>query len=165
MTEIVPELKKSPKPKRKYNRKPAPPAPIAPNPTVEAMEKDVLSLVQQRMAANEQIVNATVAVNLSASNLQVAQMRLSQIVSEVQYRMGLIAQLKGGTTSQVQGMTMTLPPFPPDVDRFDVYSSNGAPVGSIPAPPTQRQVQTGPRIRSESAESVRAEEVGVRAAI
>lgn len=158
MTEIATELKKSSKPKRKYTRKPSPPVPIPPNPTVEAMEKDVLSLVQQRIAANAEIVTATTAVNQANSALQLAQMRLSQIVSEVQYRMGLIAQLKGG------GMSVPSPLIP-DVDRFDVYSSNGAPVGSIPAPPTQRQVQTGPRIRSESAESVRAEEVGVRAAI
>jgi hypothetical protein len=110
------------------------------------------------MAANADIVSATAVVNISNSDLQIAQMRLNQIVSEVQYRMGLIAQLKGGQHQPGQDILVStyVPPF--------VYETSGS-VSSIPAAPPQRQVQIGPRIRSESAESVRAEEVGVRAAI
>lgn len=159
MTEITAASSKPVKSKRKYTRKPTPSTPIPPNPTVAALEKDVLDLVGQRLAVITQITEATAAVNGANSRLQIAQQGIKQLEYEVGYRLNLIRQITGGSQDIIQTSPRSVEDY---FDRAPV--SEG--VSSIPAAVPQRQVHTGPRIRSESAEDVRAVEVdGVRAAI
>lgn len=141
------------KKKRQYVRKPASQpvvsTPAPPSAAVVALESQVLELVGQRMAANQEIANATIAANEANARVQAAQQRLRQLEVEVNYRLALAHQMKGG-----------IGPAPGDVDSSTQRFESGygvsipAGVGSIPAPMTV--VEGGRRIRSESAESVRA---------
>ena len=155
--ESKPEPKSS---KRKYNRKPVPVPPPAPNPTVLALESKILELVEQRMAANQRIAQATAQVGQANSALQLAQMELQNIEREVSYRLNLIAQMKGESRTVISGPAGTewLPPLP----QTTAFGRVPEGVGSIP-PPQPRIVSSAPRIRSESAEDVRALETSTRA--
>jgi hypothetical protein len=163
MPESESETPKMKAKKRPYHRKPAPPLPIPPNPTVTALETEILSLVKQRTAVNQEIANAAGAVNEASLRLQLAQTRLKQLESEVSYRMNLISQMKGGSPNQIQ---TSIPDFNsgPGIPA-DTYPALISGVGSIPASPQPREVRVGPRIRTESAEDVRAAEISTRAAI
>jgi hypothetical protein len=123
-----------------------------------------LELVGQRLQANTEIANAMAAANEANSRLQVANTRLKQLEHEVNYRMQVAAQLKGGAPTQILGPSAGIFQVPAAAYEFAVDQAG---VGSIPAP-APRIVQTEPRIRgprTESAEGVRAEEVQIRAAI
>lgn len=164
MPETAPEPKKLVKPKRKYNRKPSPPVTIQANPTIAALEKDVLDLVGQRLAVITEITAANVAVTEANLRLQAAQQRIKQLEYEVGYRLNLIRQMKGEPSVRDGMALQMIVPTSNELPQYGPIVSEG--VGSIaPAPPAPRQVHTGPRIRSESAEDVRAEAIQARAAI
>jgi len=167
----MPELENQPeipavKPKRAYHRRqtaPTPPAqttPEMPNPTILALQNDILELVKQRTVANQEIARANHAVSQATFSLQAARENLNNLEREVQYRMSLIAQMRGQTP-----MVPAAYPFEaPAPDYGHGYASG---VSSIPAPvqPYTPVPGEGPRIRSESAEGFRDAEVGARRAI
>lgn len=157
--ETTPETK----PKRRYVRKeksiaPATPAiPVAevPNPAILALQEDILGLVKQRGSAQHEIAQAGLALNQASARMQGAREILQQLESEVQYRMSLISQMRGGGPPPIQVPAQYYPPT-----LHDVYAPQiGVPpgVGSIPSviPFASPADPGGRRIRSESAEDVR----------
>jgi len=157
MSEKNVETQDSPKPKRKYNRKAAIPTPpiqnLPPSPATLALESQVLELVNQRMSANSQIATAMQDAALANAKLQAAQNLLKQIEHEVNYRLALVQQMKGGPVSTF------VPQYEVAVPQFESGYGVSIPqgVGSIPPQPAPMTVvEGGRRIRSESAESVRA---------
>ena len=80
-------------PKQRKSAKPE--QPIAPNPAVIAMESELLPLMKQRMDANNAVRSATMAVNQANRQLDEAREYLQQIEGEVNYRLQVIAQIKG----------------------------------------------------------------------
>jgi hypothetical protein len=162
------EIKSTPesaKSKRKYTRKPvpppAPPPPAPPSQAVVALEADVLQLVSQRMAATQQIAIATQEATLANAKLQAAQNMLKQIEFEVQYRLSLVQQMKGGQTTRLETVAsgvdfITAGPYPQSpIDGY--FAGNTVGIGSIPPQPAPMTVvEGGRRVRSESAEAVRA---------
>jgi hypothetical protein len=164
----------SPKKKRSYHRKPTPPPPPPPpSAAVSALEADVLELVKQRLVANQAIINATAAANEANSRLQAAQQHLRNLEQEVNYRMALIGQMKGGGADKTFSVITNTSPnniYLGNMNEPQGYESGmgvSIPpgVGSIAPLNQPRIVPSGPRIRSESAEGVRNDEIGVRAAI
>jgi len=172
------------KPKRPYKKRepkpqipapiPVPPAPEPPNPTILALEANILDLVNQRVMALNESAIANASMNAAKVQVDAANMRLQQLESEVQYRMTLIAQMKGSVPDSISVAAQAQYRMPePNPHPFDHYNSpNGhgvmipPGVGSLPAPvQAMRPVQAGPRIRSESAEGFRDEAIGVRAVI
>lgn len=175
MTEIASQTPKPEKKKREYNRKPEPPAPPAPpSAAVSALEADILTLVQQRLAANTEIANATQAANTANARVQAAQANLTQLQNEVNYRLDLISRMKGESPTQIHGPSLHLAPAQSGNPYWDASPPaylNGMGVsippgvGSIP-PPAPRIVEVAPRVRgprTESALDVRDGETGARA--
>lgn len=139
-------------------------APEPPNPAILALQEDIVGLVRQRRAAMD-LVEASMRILLGAqaqssaaqSEVDVAKQSLSQLEQEVQYRMSLIAQMKGEPVQQVAHQYIPLPNEYPN--GFGVTVPAG--VGSIPQPApsfSHDTQQGGRRVREESA-------IGVRAAI
>ena len=164
MTESDKNATESTKSKRKYVRKPPPlppPAPPAPpSAAVTALESQVLELVGQRMAANSQIAAAMQDAALANAKLQAAQQLLKQIEFEVQYRLSLIGQMKGRQSVQMTTTSTGYADFtfdgPDGISPLDQRFLGGN-IGSIPPQPSPITViEGGRRVRSESAESVRA---------
>jgi hypothetical protein len=159
MTESDKNATESTKSKRKYVRKPPPlppPAPPAPpSAAVTALESQVLELVSQRMAANSQIAAAMQDAALANAKLQAAQQLLKQIEFEVQYRLSLIGQMKGGNPAAMNQANFVAMPEVQDMSYMTAPMSGH--FGSIPVQPAPITViEGGRRVRSESAESVRA---------
>lgn len=150
--------------------------PEVPNPAVLALQDDIITLIKQRSDVLQHISECTGAVNAAQSRLEGAQQHLRNLEHEVQYRMSVIAQMKG------EPQKINIGGLAPQVDRVDFYHQSGtsytpiqipppvelpngygvsipAGVGSIPAAPRER----GPR--TESAIGFRDAETQARAAI
>lgn len=80
---------------------PAPAAapPPAPSPAVLSLQQQVVDLVSQRTDARQRLTDAHQVYLLAQSKFQAAQTELQGIEQEVQYRIGLIAQLENRTPS------------------------------------------------------------------
>lgn len=166
--QIPKESKQIEKKKRAYHRKPVPPPPPpAPSPAVIALENEVLELVKQRTSANQGIIDAMRRANEANVALSAAREMLNLLDQEVQYRMALIGQMKGQPTGGALAGSRywdAPPPTPPANDwasatsspneSFDRVYGVPAGVGSIPATPNR--IPGAPRVRSESAEDMRA---------
>jgi hypothetical protein len=171
IAEEIAAVLEDPKP-AKRKRPAAPRQPEPPSPAVLSLEADVLELVKQRTAAQRDIVATTAAVNQANANMQRAQQTFSYLEQEVQYRMALIAQMKGGTAgvlgpakivhSGAETATLSGDAYP-GVSGYGVSIPQG--VSSIPAPQPIHLSAPGPRIRSESAAGFRDLEASTRAAI
>jgi hypothetical protein len=109
-------------PKRKYSpRKPKPQAipehlmtPPPPNPNVALMEGRVAELVEQRTQAQFHLSRVNQQFQRMQLDLQSAKEEFSRVEQEIQYRMGLINQMRGGQPSQAgsgyaNAPTVTLP--------------------------------------------------------
>ena len=72
----------------------APPAPLPPSPSVLALQEQVVQRVAQRDEVRQRLTEAHTAYLLAQSRFQAAEAELKGIEQEVQYRIGLIAQLE-----------------------------------------------------------------------
>jgi hypothetical protein len=145
------------KSKRAYHRKPAPPPPPEPpNPRIATLEDQILKLVDQRMSILTEITAANGALSAAQFRAQAARDGLIQLDQEVQYRMALIAQMKGGTQTVIHGPSEVSLPV-----NFSVPPN----VGSVPAAAPALVFDGGRRVRSEAAIGVRDAEAAARAAI
>lgn len=131
--------------KRSYHRKPSPPPP--PSQAIVELENQIIALVQHRASANQVIEQATIEANAANAKVQAAYSHLKQIEQEVQYRMGLIQQMKGG--SSVVTLTETGSEY--QAGQAGTVFNMPTGVGSIP-PAQPHLVQTQSRIRSETAD-------------
>jgi hypothetical protein len=129
------------KAKRPYNRKQPTANPIPQvNPNVAALESGLIPLVNQRLEANQIVRIATQKANQANFELQNAQNSLAQIEGEINYRMQMIQQLKGGAPSSPAGPFAVQPlqpapqpsPYYAPVTPFPGGAAAG--VGSLPAP-------------------------------
>ena len=68
--------------------------PIEPSPAVLKLQEQVVELVGQRTAGRQRLTEAHTAYLMAQSTFQAAQAELQGIEQEVQYRIGLIAQLE-----------------------------------------------------------------------
>lgn len=93
------------KPRKPYTRKPiavipeklmTPPPPQAPNPNILAMESKIGELVEQRLHAQMLVSRAAQEFQSSQMRLQGAKDEFNRLEQEIQYRMGLIQQMRGG---------------------------------------------------------------------
>jgi hypothetical protein len=73
---------------------PVPPAPLPPSPSVLALQEQVVQRVAQRDEVRQRLTEAHTAYLLAQSKFQAAEAELKGIETEVQYRIGLIAQLE-----------------------------------------------------------------------
>ena len=165
---------------------PAAPTPEPPNPAIASLQEDIIQLVKQRSGARGEISNAMLALNQANARLTAAKDYLMGLEQEVQYRMNLIAQMRGGNNAAYFTTITGAAANFPEVDRVDFYRQVGDQyipidnpdttpngygvtipdgVGSIPAPRNITTMPSGPRIRSESAVAERNAEISTRAAI
>jgi hypothetical protein len=73
---------------------PQPPIPLPPSPAVLSLQSQVVELVNQRSAARQRLTAAHAEYLMAQSKFQAAQGELQGIEQEVQYRIGLIAQME-----------------------------------------------------------------------
>lgn len=176
-TKTVPETPVLPQ-KRKYTKRP-PTAPLVhpaaapepPNLAILALQQDIVDMVQRREQAQQGISQAMVAVSEANSSLQIAQQHFTNLEREVQYRMGLITQMRGGVAPISHFSEVANYISGREVETLlDIPNGQGVSipegVGSIPAPSmVAPQSPGGRKIRSEAADGIRNAELGVRAAI
>jgi hypothetical protein len=129
--------------------------PQAPNPTIIALEAKIYELSEQRSQAQLAISHANRQVQSAQNQLRAAQEEFQRLEGEVQYRMSLIGQMRGGSpmpaaaflppspqpsgnyyagfpaTSPTYAPAMPYPPYPPAFDPRMVPATG---VGSAPAP-------------------------------
>lgn len=189
MTEELKELNE--KAKRKYTKKPVPPPPPpvpAVNPTIVAMESKIGELVEQRAQAQYQISVAEQAFLQAQSMLKRAQDMFSRIEQEIQYRMNLINQMRGGAPmppplnpgvavspywqgsppapmSPSYAPAAPYPTYPPQFDPRTAVQADAFGRASIPAPNLGLYADVGGTpegAQTASAESVRMEEMRLR---
>lgn len=170
MSEIKEEILEVAKPEaKKRGRKPKvqatgpSPAPID-SPTIRAFEEEVLALVRSRGLITGSLNTAKVESETANVRLRAAQEQLIQVEREVQYRLALIQQLRGGgQQSQLSPQTYAPTPVPSYPDSADY---GYAPVVGVPAGVGSIASHSGPvpissfggqKIRSESADNIRAE--------
>jgi hypothetical protein len=144
------------------NRRPArpaePPAPIAPNPAIVAMETELVPLMSQRAQAGSAVRQAQQAANRANQQLDAAREELAQIEGEVNYRLSVIAQMKG---QSFQPIDVRQPQFAAPQPRFNDYPQQPSPyyspvvpyppvptegIGSFPAPNIGLHPDASPRI-------------------
>ena len=150
------------KPKR--TRRPPAPAPEPPNPTVMALQEQILHFVNQREDLQRRSAEAKAALARVQADVLFFQERLHQVEAEVDYRLNLIANLKGNAPFAMHGLVPNLGdlagkrlhdsnsgiPYSPTV-AGDIYPTYGGldrsqmpasvpaqGVGFIPAPNQQR---------------------------
>lgn len=185
------------KPRKPYTRKAIPEipkqiaAPLPPNPNILAMESKIGELVEQRSSAQFAISRANQQFQAAQSVLQSAKDEFTRLEQEIQYRMGLISQMRGGP-----GPAMTLQgvgpspvfiyehpgagyqnapplsppyqpaqPYPQYPPQFDPRMVPAQGVGSAPAPNygLYEDVTAGPDgARTGSAEDLRRDELRTR---
>lgn len=160
MPESESKSAESPKPKRKYTRRATVAAqnaiPEAPNPRIADLETQIIELVGRRAAVLKEISVANTALAQAQIRAASAKDEILQLDQEVQYRMSLIDQMKGRQPTVVHG--------PSGVQQGMTVIPGGF-VGSVPSSTTGIVTGIdGRRVRSESAEGVRAEEVAARSA-
>jgi len=125
------------KARKAYTRKlpseiPAPiPVTQAPNPHISAMEAEILGLVGARSQAATQISLANRQLQQAQNNLRNAQEEFQRFEAEVQYRMQIVAQMRGGTPHP---LAPAIPPYPPPQPGIG-YA--GPPIMSPPYAPAQ----------------------------
>lgn len=142
-------------------------APSAPNPTILALEADILELVRHRSAALNEVAASGHALNAASARMASAKEQLQSLEKEVQYRLALIHQMKGGAP-QIEYQTQ-IPPMQfsvgPHIDQqrqpaYEVPNGQGVSippgVGSIPSGSGQSGYAQQRQPRTESAEDVRA---------
>lgn len=179
------------KPKRIYKPRTKPPiveavaevaAPVAipppPNPTILALEADILELVRHRSAALNEVAASGHALNAASARMASAKEKLQQLEQEVQYRMALIAQMRGERGPDVYAappMHMYQAPAAPILSDYaakmmnqayresftsDIPNGQGVyippGVSSIPSGSGQSGYVPQRQPRTESAEDVRA---------
>lgn len=141
-----------------------PPAPEPPSPVVLALQDHVLALVNQRNALQNELANANAQLRNAQAAAESARERLQMVEGEVQYRLGLIAQLRGdpprtsivGSTGPFQ-LDRLLPYSGQErqnLTPFDLSRVPQAGMGSIPAQRPQMEGVVG-EVRQESAEDMR----------
>lgn len=146
---------------------PVPPAPEPPNPVILALQEHILGLVNQRSALQVELSNANAQLRNAQAAAESARERLQMVEGEVQYRLGLIAQLQGKPAMQGWATEAAFPGTPQpsyaEVQRKlameqGAMTFSAQPIssgmGSIPA---QRPTMAGVvgEVRSESAEDER----------
>lgn len=132
---------------------------VKPNPTIMALEGEILELVRRRNAANAAISSAKYAAETANVQLRMANDQMISVEKEVQYRLGLIGQLRGDAP-RTQATHATI--YPPAGTGYVDYEASGmgvsipAGVGSIPSMSSVATInEGGRRVRSESAEGLR----------
>lgn len=183
------------KPRKPYTRKAIPEipkqiaAPLPPNPNILAMESKIGELVEQRSSAQFAISRANQQFQTAQSVLQSAKDEFTRLEQEIQYRMGLIQQMRGGAAPapapavlryHVADPEFTYPnpfapqssppyqpaqPYPQYPPQFDPRMVPAQGVGSAPAPNygLYPDVVGGPDgARTESAEDLRRDELRTR---
>lgn len=113
------------KPRKPYTRKPiaaipeklmTPPPPQVPNPNILAMESKIGELVEARSQAKFNISRAEQVFQQAQMGLRREQEQFSSIEHEIQYRMGLIQQMRGGPSPAMHpalGQGLQWEPAPP----------------------------------------------------
>jgi hypothetical protein len=155
--EIPTKKARKPYTKRVTQEIPSPiPVAQAPNPTIIALEAKIYELSEQRSQAQLAISHANRQVQSAQNQLRSAQEEFQRLEGEVQYRMSLIGQMRGGgtpipaaaflppspqpagnyyagvpTMSPTYAPAMPYPPYPPAFDPRMVPATG---VGSAPAP-------------------------------
>ena len=155
---------------------PPPPAPEPPNPVVLALQEQILGLVTQRTSVMGDIQAANARLRIAEADFNSARERLQQMEGEVQYRLGLIAQMQGKPAMQGWSSPAAFPNTSPvtlhevfQPPYADVQAKLAAERGPSPIPfsiqphagmgsiPAQRPPMAGVvgEVRSESAEDER----------
>lgn len=80
---------------------PPPPAPEPPNPVVLALQEQILELVTRRGTFQAALIDSNKILREVAAQVEYNRERIQQAESEVQYRLQLIAQLKGDSGKDV----------------------------------------------------------------
>ena len=139
------------KPRRHYNRRNSNSPqlqPQMPNPAIQAMESELVPLLQQRTNANLNVTQATAAANRANQDLQQTRDYLAQIESEVNYRLQVIAQLKGVPfTPQFQQsapLNQGGSPYPPRFGDYPQPSPTYQPIMPFPPGPAPMGVSSFP---------------------
>jgi hypothetical protein len=114
------------------------PQPIGPNPAIQALEMELIPLMTERMTAGNAIRSAQAAANRANQALEAAREELARIEGEVNYRLSVIAQMKG---QQFQPIGQPQQQFAPSPRQFADYpvppSPYYAPVTPYPAAPVE----------------------------
>jgi hypothetical protein len=76
---------------------PAPVLPAPPSPAVLKLQEQVVSLVEQRSAARERLAQEHSVYLTAQAQFQAAEAALKGVEQDIQYRIGLIAQLENRT--------------------------------------------------------------------
>jgi len=127
--------------------------PQAPNPTIIALEAKIYELSEQRSQAQLAISHANRQVQSAQNQLRAAQEEFQRLEGEVQYRMSLIGQMRGGSPMPAAAFLPPSPqgnyyagapvmsptyapamPYPPYPAPFDARLVPATGVGSAPAP-------------------------------
>lgn len=122
--------------------------PIAPNPNISAMESKIGELVEMRTQAQFHLSRVNQAFQRMQLDLQTAKDEFNRLEQEIQYRMGLIQQMRGGGAPPQAQPAQWYPPgpvtFQPMMDTPHHLSSPpyqpAQPYPTYPAPFDSRMV-------------------------
>ena len=98
------------------------PASQALNPNIAALESDIYALVKERSQAQSAISHWNQQIQSVQNSLRAAQDGFNRIEGEIQYRMGLVNQMRGGAAPQIPPQSLP-------------YAPTFAPAGYQPPPP------------------------------
>jgi hypothetical protein len=144
--------------KPKIQAPPAPPVfvPETPNPAVIKLQDSILGLVEQRGQLQENLALANGQLRQAQACAESARERLQGVEQEVQYRLGLIAQMRGDPPTLATVLRHTYPGMESPVSESMSFPYTGS--GGIGSIPPARPVNPGVSgdIRRETAEMERA---------
>ena len=133
----------------------APVSPLPPSPSVLALQEQVVQRVSQRDEVRQRLTEAHTAYLLAQSRFQAAEAELKGIEQEVQYRIGLIAQLENRPGQINVTQNYSAPPL-----QFPT-PGNLAGISSEPSQAPQHQSQPQGTFAVGSADDLRREVRGM----
>jgi hypothetical protein len=125
-----------------------PAAPVPPSPAVLALQSQVVELVSQRNDSRSRLTESHAAYLLAQSKFQAAEGELKGIEQEVQYRIGLIAQLENRPAAMANPLYATPAPL------MQIPQSLGS-ISSEPAQAPQPQNRTNEQFAVGFADELR----------
>jgi hypothetical protein len=108
------------------------PVPLPEPPAVLALQDDIVGLVRQRSAIQMRLAELTAKSIRAQAEAQAAQSELSSVDGEVQYRLGIIRQMRGEAPPLQYGGG-TAAAYALDI-RGDMFNHGLAGISSEPAP-------------------------------